>query len=572
MKDFRLFLLILILTSSAAIAAPQPIPPPKAPYATSLTVTQGLVIRTLTVPNASCAHYTDTPDANGLHRITLAQPDANHGLKPCVANGSYLSISQNAGPMYPQWIYPAPPPVCAPMPGPVTTTKDCAVTNPGTTGSWTQTATYGPASPQVPPDGCWVLGTPAPAVAPAGACTTAPPPGQWTAPMRGSSFPMQTKPAKGVSFVGPYGMATMRATDHTADVGQSWLAVWYNRHQAFNADNSLFVVFQPNGYWDVYRTTDGAYVKRLAGPGGDCEFHWDEHDPDVAYYVPTNGGTVLYKQTISSNTHAVFYDFTAAVHALWPDATQCWSKSEGSPTEDGRFVGFMCEAIVGSNWITRGFVKLDLVAKSIVWQKTNTGDRPDNVTLTPSGRWFIISGLAPLGTTAYATDGSGASWNFMPGTEHTDTGKLSNGHDFAITEKYQDNDGPIVAYDLDTRATLPLHIPIYGNPIFDNDPPPGSTQNRCSNCAVWPSAKGFNKPGWAVISTSERAPSNVILANVESGHIYGVTAVYNVRGDYWDEAHCTVSRDLTVMACTMNFGHSLDNDVYITHLNPLPAN
>jgi hypothetical protein len=559
--------LLAALTAVCASAAPVPIPPPKAPYPTSLAVTQGLVTRSLTVPNASCVFFIDSIQvASGVQRITLAQPDGHGAYKTCVANGSYLQFVQSAGPIHPQWIFPAPPPPpCNPptLPAPLTQPRTCPI---GTSGAWTQTATYAAAAPQVPPDGCWVLGPYLPATPPAGACTAVqPPPGQWQAPQPGSTFPIVAKPAKGETFVGPYGMPTTRVTDHTADVGQTWLAAWYNRHQAFNADNTLFVVFQPNGYWDVYRTSDGAFLKHLNGPAGDCEFQWSVTDPNAAYFLPINGGAPLRKMDVAANTSTIASDFGAAARALFPGSSRYWTKSEGSPTADGRYLGLMAE----NDGFTAvyGFFKLDTQTNSIVWHMPNPNGTtiPDNVTISPSGRWFIVSGLAPVGTKAYATDGSGTVRNLHPGVEHAEIGTLPNGHDFIVTENYQANGGPIFAIDIDTGQTLPFELDIYNNPLFDN--PPGV----CVNCAVWPSARALYEPGWIIISTTEHAPSNVFLANVTTNQLFGVTAIYNVRVDYWDEAHCTVSRDLRLMLCTMNFRHSLDNDVYLTRLNPLPA-
>lgn len=66
-----------------------------------------------------------------------------------------------------------PPPVCPAMPNPITRTAQCPA---GSTGSYTQTATYAAAQPQVPPDQCWVFGPYLPTSPPADACTVVTPP------------------------------------------------------------------------------------------------------------------------------------------------------------------------------------------------------------------------------------------------------------------------------------------------------------------------------------------------------------------------------------------------------------
>lgn len=538
----RLFLLFLLAFATSVLAAPAP----KPAWPTSLVLTQGTQTqRFLTVPNEGCSRAVKETRVSGVRRFQLAN---------CAANGSFVQFPENGGPIYSQWVYPIPPP-----PANEARTQDCSVTNPGTTGTWTQTHGWTWDGTQYQPQP-WT-----PDSAPAGACTAVqPPPGVWQAPAPGSTFPILPKPAKGGSFVGPYGMVTTRITDHTADVSQPWLAVWYNRHQAFNADNTMFVVFQPNGFWDVYSTANGAFLKHLNGPAGDCEFQWDLHDPNAALFLPINGGSVFRKMDVAANTNSVYWDFTTAARAIFPNATRYWTKSEGSPSADGRYWGLMAEADNFS--AVYGFIKVDIIAKTIVWSMPNPNGTtvPDNVTISPSGRWFVVSGLAPVGTKAYAADGSGTVRTLHHGVEHAEIGALPNGHDFIITENYQANGGPIFAIDIDTGQTLPFVLNIYNNPLFDNP------QGQCVNCAVWPSARGLGHPGWVVISTTEHAPSNVFLANVVTNQLYGVTAIYNVRQDYWDEAHCTVSRDLSLMLCTMNFRNTLDNDVYLTRLNPLP--
>lgn len=569
MKNFRLFLLVLILTSLSAIAAPQPIPPPKPTLPTSLSVTQGLVIRTLTVPNAACARYTDTPDANGSRIITLAQPDGRGGVKPCAANGSYLRVSQADGPIWPQWIYTAAAPVCVPptLPGPVVTTKQCADTNPGTTGSWQQTATYALASPQVPPDGCYVLGAPLPTVAPPGACST-PPPSQWVAPRFIGSGAIPAKPAKGASVVGPYGFPITRVTDHTTDTsGQPWIVSWYNRFQAYNADGSMFLAYESDGFWLAYDANTNAVIRKLQGPAADAEIQWSVTEPDFFRYLPTNGGRVLRKMNARTGAVVVDWDFTAAVAPIFPNATRYWTKSEGSPTADGRFWCLWAE----SDDFTKvfGYVKLDIVNRVVAWSMPNPHGTAvtDNVGCTPSGRWLVDSGTQTgIHTTAYATDGSGRTQQLSLLTEHGELGVRSDGHDFYIGPDY--TAGVMYTIDVDTGIRRDL-FPIYNNPYLGNN-------GDCKNCAVHPSAKAFGKPGWAVVSTFGTPPANILLVNVEDGRVFGLGADYaNVPdSSYWPEPHCTVDHNLTRMLCSDNFKNTttpLDVDAYRTDLPPLPS-
>jgi hypothetical protein len=543
-------LFALMLSAGLVMASPAP----KSVFPNRLVLTQGTQSqRFLDVPNQQCSQSVNEYRTSGVRRFRLAN---------CAANGSFVQFPEDGGPIYSQWVYPV---TCGPQPASLTQHNACVapLIGPG----WDQTATYAAA----PAPQCWALGPFLPTTMPAGACTqTQPPPFQWTAPRPSSTFTAPAKPAKGGSYVSPYGTTVTRVTDAQADAGVAWLANWYNRFEAVNADGTLLLAFQPNGFWDVFDAHTNAFVKRLSGPGGDAEIQWSPTDPNVFFYLPTNGGTVLSRYDVAANTHAVFYDFTAAVHALWPDATQCWTKSEGSPSEDGSTWGLMCEAIVGQNWITRGFIKINLVSKTIVWSKTNTGDRPDNVTITPNGLHFVISGLAPLGTNAYATDGSNWTCHLHDTVEHADIGKLSNGHDFMVLPDF--TAGVIKVMDIDTCTRLdtswsggPLHI--YGNPWLDNTP-----AHSCANCGVHPSAKAYAKPGWVLLGfygeplAGVTPPSNIVALNVETGAYYGVAASYASHGGYWDEAHFFVDRTFSHAWGTENWMQPGTDPTYHTDI------
>lgn len=555
---------ILAFAASTVFAAPQPAPP-KPPYPTVLSVTQGLVSRSLTVPNAQCAHYLDTPNASGLQRITLTQSDGYGGFKPCVANGSYLQLSQTDGPIYPQWIYP-PPPCTLPKPPVATQPGACP---PGTESHWTQTHDW------TCDNGAWVA-TPWTPVAPPLNSSCTPASGfQWQAPFDVHDTPVPARPAKNGTYLSPYGTTIQRVTDFAAETSAQWEVSWYNRFQAVNSDGSLIVFYESDGFWNLYDARTNAFLKKLNGPGGDAEFNWDATRPNLAYYVPTNGGTSVRQIDVAANTNTLYYDFTAAVHALWPDVNHCWTKSEGRTSADGRYIAFQCERDPGGggNWITRGFVKIDLVAKAVIFSSTNTtSSRPDNSTISPNGLWLITSYSTPIGTNALATDGSGRTCHLHDTVEHAALGKLTNGHDAILLPDY--TSGTLKAMDIDACARLdtswPTPISIYNNPWLFNPP------STCHSCAMHPSFNAYHKPGWALVgfygpyAASITPPANVIALNVETGRYYGVAASYAADLDYWDEAHCSTDIDFTFAWCTENWLHSPMRDIVKITIPTLP--
>jgi hypothetical protein len=440
-------------------------------------------------------------------------------------------------------------PKCAKLPPHVTREIQCPN---NFTGHWTQTEIFQPA----PYPACWIETTPpswSPDRPPENACTPIPPPTfQWQAPFDVHNQPVPARPAKNGTYTTPYGALVQRVTDYAAELpGAQWVVSWYNRFQALNSDGTLVVFYESDGFWDLYDAHTNAFLRHLNGPAGDAEFNWDVSNPRLAYYVPTNGGTSIRQIDVVANTNTLYYDFTAAAHALWPDAVHFWTKSEGRTSADGRYIGFQGET---AQWVTRGWIKVDLVAKAIVWSKTNTtGDRPDNTSISPNGRWLIASFGSPLGTWAYDTTGN-ASCQLHTTVEHAALGKLSNGHDAFLYPNY--TSGNVEAKDVDTCTRLdtswPAPVKIYNNPwLFNN--------GNCVSCAMHPSFNAYRKPGWALIgfygpyAAGLTPPANTIVLNVETGRVYGLSASYAQDLGYWDEAHCTTDIDFTVAFCTENW-------------------
>lgn len=539
MKTLLALLLAIPVVCSAQTNI-KPTPPPQ------ITVTQKGTPQRVTYP--ATAHPQAAWDST-TNRVTVS----DDGVNPITFPGhNDVTLSFTGA-----W------PKCAILAPHVTRDVLCP---PGFDGHWTQTEIFQPAPYPV----CWAELQPprwTPDRPPEDACH--PSSGYvWQQARPGSTFPMQARPPKGGSYVNPYGVTVTRVTDHTTDLLPylpAWLREDYNRRQSCNADCSLLAVYQPNGFWNVFSTQTNAFVKQLHGPAGDSEFQWDPNDPNAAYFLPINGGRVLSRLDVAANVASVQYDFTNDVRAIFPNATRYWSKSEGSPTMDGRYWGLMAEA--DNFTAVYGFVKLDIVSRAVVWSMPNPNGTtvPDNVSLTPSGRWFVVSGLAPVGTKAYATDGSGRVRVLHNGVEHADLGTLSNGHDFYASENYQANGGPVFAIDIDTGAALPLNFNIYGNPDLDNVQP-----HPCANCAVHISAKAFRAPGWIIMGFFGTPPSNLFLANVETGAVYPLTVIYNNDGDYFDEPQYFATRDLTKIFGNENWGTAGAVDVVRVDVPPLP--
>lgn len=487
---------------------------------------------------------------------------AVYGQQPapeCWRLGPYQPVNPPAG----ACLEPPPPPQCDPVPPDASRPQDCAVTNPNTTGTWTQTHGW----TQAPPPGCALTATPwVPTTAPANACTpVGPPPFVWMSPVPPAQFPMGTKPAKGGSMTSFYGTIITRLTDHANDpvspLHPAWLREQYSRFQAFNADDSLVIIYQPNGGYNVFNAHPPYnFVKSLNGLGGDPEFQWSPTDPNSGLYLGNNGSTVLRKLDVAGNSSSVWYDFTAAVQArIGADANRCSTKAEGSPSADGRVWVLMCRHEQSGTWPTRGYIALDVVNKTVLWSMVATSEF-DSISASPSGRYAVGNGTGSSPSIAYALDGS-LTRTVLNHGEHSDICTRSDGHDAVVMADYSAaGDGWVFAIDLDTGMRTDL-FRLYQNTWADTD------------YAVHISCKGFRKPGWAVIGLygSGDNKSNLVLVNIETAHVLALGTLFAAVTDYWYEPHCSANRDLTLVTCNMNYGLN-DTDAYVFGVPALPAN
>ena len=371
------------------------------------------------------------------------------------------------------------------------------------------------------------------------------------------------KPNKGSVFQEPaFKTCAVRVTDHAADGLDTFAREDYSRRQAFNADSTLVLIYALNGSWHVYNATTFAHVKQLAGPAGDAEPQWDATDPDVLYYLPTNGGMVVNKLQVSTNATSVIGNFTGRLP--WAGAARLWTKSEGSASADSRYWAFMVE--------TNGFAPLGI----IVWDRTRdqivstraNNIRPDHLSMSASGNYVVVSWND--GVVAFTRDLlTRIPLNVLG--EHSDIALDANGDDLYVSVDYQATDGTVYMINLRTGVRTDLF------PTYLND---GAT-------ALHISGKAFRKPGWVVVSTYAEYNNNPAVtarewlhakvmavelkANPKVYHLAHHRAVDDndpIFGSYFAEPQASVNRDFTKIIYNSNWGvgTGLNIDAYMVEL------
>lgn len=375
--------------------------------------------------------------------------------------------------------------------------------------------------------------------------------GTWVTGQSAASEPTTPLPARGVATPDPtFKQTVYRVSDH-ADPPKTFARNDYSRRQAFNADNSRQLVFSENGYWHVYNANAFTYEKQLTGPAGDAEPQWHPTNPDLLYYLGTNGvGLKLYELNVSTNSSRTVGDFGARLRDRWPGANFAWTKSEGSPSKDARFWCFMVD---DANFKSLGVFVWDRDQNLITGYLDTKGDRPDHVSMSPSGNYCVVSGDSSRGTTAYSPDFK-TSKKLLPKSEHSDIALDANGDDVFVSVDYQSNAGDVFMLNIRTGVRTAL-FPTYIS---------GTAR------AFHFSGKAFNKPGWVLVSAygeyggpQKWMDRKIFLMELKAGATpYNVAWHRSIVPSYFFEPHATISRDGSRIAYTSGWGKSSNSDIY----------
>lgn len=384
---------------------------------------------------------------------------------------------------------------------------------------------------------------------------TPPVTGTWVEGRITTAEPSAPLPAKGVATADPtFKHAVYRVTDRSEPpVGLARND--YSRRQAFNADNSRQLVSALDGYWHVYNAATFAHEKRLPGLAGDAEPQWHPTNPDLLYYLPTNGvGMKLLELNVSTGVSRTVADFAARLKAIWPTANAAWTKSEGSPSADGRYWCFMVD---NAAWGGVGQFTWDLQTDTIIGTRTSS-ERPDHLSMSPSGRWCVVGSDGATGVAAFSPDFK-TSKQILKASQHSDIAIGADGADVFVAVDYAANAGDVFMFDIDKGVRTDL---------FPSYPGDGSVR------AFHFSGKAFGRPGWVLVSAQAENTNGKPLSWMDRKltlvELKAGGRVLNVAwhragfpdGDYYFFSPVgSISRDGTRIAFTSSWGGKTHADI-----------
>ncbi len=383
----------------------------------------------------------------------------------------------------------------------------------------------------------------------------------------------RNKPTRGVVFAEPtYKTCAVRATDHAADGAPGYLKNDYSRRQAFNADNTKFLVVAQDGYFHVYDANTRAHLKKLPGFGVDPEPQWHPTHPDLLYIAPSEGSEMSQKElNVSTGAIRVVGDFKARLKTLFPGWTpgQAETGSEGSPSKDGRYWCYMVRDAVKTNeWGSKlgvGVFTWDRDTDTITGAMPLNGEIPDHVSMSPSGEYCVVSSDGATGTTAFSRDFSQKT-RLLSNSQHSDLAIDANGRDVyvGVDNRAGPTDGDVFFADLKTGARTLLF-----NSYIDG-----------TATAFHFSGKAYDKPGWVLVSSDADGCDSCggpvrkwLHRKIMAVQLKANPVVYNLGFhrsayvDYDTSSLASVNRDFTRVIYNSNWGvASNDMDAYVIEI------
>jgi hypothetical protein len=358
--------------------------------------------------------------------------------------------------------------------------------------------------------------------------------------------PKLARPAKGKVFSDPvFKTCVVRVTNAAKEPPPTFARNDYSRRQPFNADDTLILVYALNGSWHLYDARTLKYVKKLRGPGGDAEPQWHPTDPRTLYYLPNNGGMVVYALDVKTDRKSIKVDFSRPdsrgfrVRDLWPTAARIWTRSEGSPSADGRYWAFQVE---NNQFKILGLITYDMKTNTILG-KYSTKSRPDHVSISPSGKYVVVpwgkhsSERGPVVFTRDLKNRRSLTMNLG----HSDLALDSEGKDVLVSVDH--TRGYVYMTHLDTGKTTKLFY------IWPHN----------TTMAMHFSGKAFRKPGWVLLSTFGRGhtewPHQKVFALElkDNPRVVNLMHHHDAGGDYFAQPQAAVNRNFTRLVVNSNW-------------------
>jgi len=349
-----------------------------------------------------------------------------------------------------------------------------------------------------------------------------------------------------------YGTSLRRVTDAT---GTRFDRNTYSRRQAENADGTLFMTYHGSSRYHIYRRATGE-LERALEIHPDAEPQWHPSDSNLIRHLTgkdrSSGSLTLLQTNVESGEESVIADLDNRVREIWPTALYMKDNAEGSPSMDGSTYAWI---VYDGSEDPIGIVSYDLTTDTILGSTgiNQEAGKVDWVSASATGKYVVVGHWN--GTIAYNTDLTNPRFINRKG-DHSDLALDALGNDAYVYVDFGGSSptaGWIVSVDLETLERTQI-VRLYGG----------------ANTSVHISGKGYNKPGWVIVSTYNcknpgawSCEKVFALELAEDGRMLNLAHTYNSGESYWTETHAVVNRDFTRVYFNSDGGSGgIDAEVY----------
>ncbi len=354
------------------------------------------------------------------------------------------------------------------------------------------------------------------------------------------------KPAVGQAVVDPqFGTILKRITAVGAGTGDAAIVPMYSTVSAWNADESLLLLYHVGQGHELYDGHTYRFLRALPINPNDIEqVWWHSTDPDVLVYPSGNRLVRFHVRSGSSETVRTFEFCSGSVTAGNDPMFTSW---------DSNTIGLKCGSTV--------FV-YQIATNTITGRGTTDLDSPQ---AAASGTAAVLAGwVLDLGLQAERQLDLGNPY------EHASLGRLANGRDVYNTVAFDPGPlgsgvGSLVSFDLQDGSSRVAVGPATGWPY-----PPSGTHV---------SSLAYRAPGWVFLSivgdpSGQGVLDNeIVLADTNTGKVCRA-GHHRSFGDnntrlatpYWAEPHVVPSPSGTRAIFASDWGNGSTVDTYVVEL------
>jgi hypothetical protein len=386
-------------------------------------------------------------------------------------------------------------------------------------------------------------------------------------------LPARAVPAPGESVADvPFGTTQTRVTQ-TARLRHE-----YSRHDPFNRDQSLILLFHvSDGEWRIYRTQSVPYDQpaNLVRTTELEEPRWDPNDANLLWGVQEFRILTLNVQTGDSATVKDFaVDATIApILAANPDLYRITMKDEGETSTDKRYWAFILQGS-RDDYRARYIFCWDRLTDRVLGIYTVPASEADIdwVGMSALGTWVLIGGsetntgdLAGLVmadrelTTFHRLDFT---------TAHADVGLDSDGNEVIVMQNVRTDYIDLIPLSADTKPILEAEGSYAGTnrtPLvrlfYASESPIGFQSGVHISC---------NMPGYCVVSThigpgtpeQNWLDRSIVLVRLDRAapRVYYLAKVYGTTSAYWEETHATITQDGSRVLWATNWSRAVGHE------------